>query len=119
MAIELHRWLAIASGVLVVVVVLQSAWRLRDHSTDRPAGFRLQGLLLVALGVTAAGGLGLLLGGARPRELLHFVYAALAFGALPVAASISRSWRPSREPIVTLIAALVTAAAVLRLFGTG
>lgn len=119
MAIELHRWLAILSAVLVAVVLIEGVWRFRGRSADRPAGSRLQGLLLVALSVTVAGGLGLLAGGARPRELLHFVYALLAVGALPVAASISRGWDAARVRIATLIAALVALVAVLRLFATG
>ena len=46
-------------------------------------------LLLVLLLITIAGGLGLLVGGARPREILHFVYAIVVFGAVPIAAALS------------------------------
>ncbi|HET6820636.1 MAG TPA: hypothetical protein VFH98_08790 [Candidatus Limnocylindria bacterium] len=119
MALELHRWLAIVSAVLLAGAVVESAWSFRGRSVDPPAGSRLRGVAIIALLVTIAGGLGLLLGGARPRELLHVVYAAIAVGALPVAASISRSWDARRIRIATLIGTLIMLVAVLRLFATG
>jgi hypothetical protein len=118
-ALELHRWLAILSAVLLAGAVVESAWSFRGRSVDPPAGSRLRGVAVIALLVTIAGGLGLLLGGARPRELLHVVYAAIALGVLPVAASISRSWDSRRIRIATLIGTLVMLVAVLRLFATG
>jgi hypothetical protein len=106
--------------VLVVVLVgIEAAWRLRRGSSPGSAASRLDGLLLLVLAVTVAGGLGLLLGGARPRELLHFVYAVLAIGAVPVATSVSAPWGPRRQAIVTLLGALVALVAILRLFATG
>ena len=119
MALELHRWLAIVSAVLLAGAVVESAWSFRGRSVDPPASSRLRGVAIIALIVTIAGGLGLLLGGARPRELLHVVYAAIAVGALPVAASISRSWDSRRIRIATLIGTLIMLVAVLRLFATG
>jgi uncharacterized membrane protein YjdF len=71
------------------------------------------------LGVTVAGGLGLLLGGARPRELLHFVYAVLAVGTVPIATSVSAHWGARRRALVSLLGALVALVAILRLFATG
>ena len=53
-------------------------------ATGRPPGRWASGAasaLLLLVGMTAAGGLALLAGGHRPAELLHLVYAALAFGA--------------------------------------
>jgi hypothetical protein len=69
--------------------------------------------------VTITGGLGLLAGGTRPRELLHFVYAVVALGVLPVSTSFSARWAPRRRGIVTLLGALIALAAILRLFATG
>jgi hypothetical protein len=80
---------------------------------------RLGGLALVALAVTAAGGLGLLVGGARPRELLHFVYAAIAFAALPLAGSFSARLPDQRRWLATVIGAVIALVAILRLFATG
>jgi hypothetical protein len=74
-------------------------------------------LLLVA--VTAAGGLGLLVGGARPHELLHFVYAVVALAALPISTSVSARWEPRLRAMATVIGALVGLAVIVRLFGTG
>jgi hypothetical protein len=83
------------------------------------AAARLDGLVLLLVAVTAAGGLGLLVGGARPRELLHFVYAMVALGALPISTSVSAHSEPRRRGIATAVAALVTLAAIARLFATG
>jgi hypothetical protein len=118
-ALELHRWLAIVSAVLVAVAAAESAWHLRDRSADRPAVSRTQTVALLAVVVTAAGGLGLLLGGARPRELLHFVYAVLAVGAIPLVNAMSSEWEPGRRLIATLVGGLVALAVILRLFATG
>jgi Flp pilus assembly protein protease CpaA len=80
---------------------------------------RFEQLLTLVLVVTMAGGLGLLAGGARPREVLHFVYAAIAVGAVPVADSLSRHGDPRRRGIATCVGALVALVVILRLFGTG
>ena len=80
---------------------------------------RLQSLLLVLLAVTIAGGLGLLVAGGRPKEALHFVYAIVVLGALPIAAGLSRRASPRAQGIVSLVGALVALIVVARLFGTG
>lgn len=69
--------------------------------------------------VTIAGGLGLLVGGGRPRELLHFVYAIVALGIVPVVDSLSRRAGPRPRGIATFAAALIALAVVVRLFQTG
>ncbi|MDP9271329.1 MAG: hypothetical protein M3P14_10235 [Chloroflexota bacterium] len=69
--------------------------------------------------MTAAGGLGLLAGGARPRELLHFVYSAVAIGALPVSSSFTAGWGPGRRGLVTILGVLITLISIQRLFATG
>ena len=80
---------------------------------------RLEAVLLIAVGATIAGGLGLLVGGGRPREALHFVYAVIAFAVLPVANSIARRSGPRAQAWVALAAAAVILVVMLRLFGTG
>jgi hypothetical protein len=80
---------------------------------------RLETLLLLVLVVTIAGGLGLFMGGGGPRELLHFVYAVVALGVLPVVDSLSRRAGPRARGIATLAAALIALAVVVRLFQTG
>ncbi len=80
---------------------------------------RLEAVLLSAVGATIAGGLGLLVGGARPREQLHLVYAGIAFAVLPVANSIARRSGPRTQAWVALAATAVILVVILRLFGTG
>lgn len=75
--------------------------------------------MLVAIGVTAAGGLGILAAGGGPRELLHVVYAVFALGILPVLGRASARLEPRRRGLVTLLAAIVTLVALLRLAATG
>ena len=69
--------------------------------------------------VTLAGGLGLLAGGGRPREILHFVYAVVALGAVAIADSIARRTGPRQRGIASLVGALVALAVIARLFQTG
>jgi hypothetical protein len=111
--------LAIASAVAVGLVGLDAAWRaLRSAPPGRTAE-RLERVVILALLATIAGGLGLLVGGARPRELLHFVYAIVALGALAVAESISRQASPRMRGMASLVGALVALAVITRLFQTG
>lgn len=80
---------------------------------------RLEASLLLVLGVAIAGGLGLLLGGGSPREQLHFVYAMVVLGALPIAAAISRQASAQIRGVASLVGALVGLVVVARLFATG
>jgi hypothetical protein len=57
--------------------------------------------------------------GIAPREILHFVYATVALGALAVADSMSRQAGPRRRGIMNVVGALVALAVIARLFGTG
>jgi hypothetical protein len=116
---QLHDWLAIASVVAVVLVGLEATVRTVRR---RPPGVlteRIEQICLIAILVTGAGGLGLLVGGGRPREILHFVYAIVALGALPVADSISRRMSPRRQGVTSLVGAAVALVVVARLFATG
>jgi hypothetical protein len=104
---------------VAILVAFESAWRARRDAPRGTVAERLEAILLISVGVTIAGGLGLLVGGARPEEPLHFVYAVLAFGAVPVASSLMRRARPRQEAVATLAAALVAIVLVGRLFQTG
>jgi hypothetical protein len=106
--------------VLVVVLVgLEALVRIVRRTPPSDVTERLEQVYLIALVVTGAGGLGLLLGGARPREFLHFVYAIVALGALVVADSISRRATPRTRATATLIGAFVALAVIARLSQTG
>jgi hypothetical protein len=106
--------------VLVVVLVgLEAAWRAVRGSPRGGPAERLQQVFVLALVISAAGGLGLFAGGGRPREVLHFVYAIVALGALAIADSISRRAGPRQRAIASLVGALVALAVIARLFQTG
>jgi hypothetical protein len=108
-----------AAVVLIALVGLEAAWRAwRRLPRSAPAAW-IGGLLLLLLLVTIAGGLGLFIGGARPRELLHLVYAVIGLGAVPVAESISAKASPRGQAAATLAGAVVALVVVARLFGTG
>ena len=119
MAGELHLWLSITSGLVVVLVGFEGAWRAVRRVAPGETAARLERLLVLVIGVTAAGGLGILAGGGSPRELLHFVYAAFAFGIAPVMGRLSAKSEPRRRGLTTLFAAVVTLVALLRLAATG
>jgi hypothetical protein len=118
-ASELHYWLAIVSVLVVVLVGLEAGVRIVRSTSPGDVTERLQQVFLIALVVTVAGGLGLLVGGARPREILHFIYAIVALGALAVADSLSRRATPRRRATASLIGAFVALAVIARLFQTG
>jgi hypothetical protein len=116
---DLHLILAAASVAAVLVAGVEAALR---ALVGRPGG-RLasvaSGLVLVLIGMTGAGGLAMLVQGARPRELLHYVYAMLAFGLIPVVDSMTARIEPRRRGLARLAAALVALVLIARLFATG
>jgi hypothetical protein len=116
---ELHLVLATVSLIAMASVAAEGAWRaLRNRPPGRIAS-AAPSILLLLLAVTMAGGLGILLGGGRPRELLHFVYAGLALASVPIADSVARHSTPRRRALTRLVGALLGAAVIARLFATG
>jgi hypothetical protein len=116
---ELHLAFATASLVAMASVAVEGAWRaLRGRPPGRLAS-AAPIILLLVLAVAMAGGLGILLGGGRPRELLHFVYAGLALASVPIADSVARHSTPRRRALARLAGGLFGAAVIARLFGTG
>jgi hypothetical protein len=111
--------LAIASALVALFVGLQAAWRAVRGLLPGHHAAQIERVLTIVLVVAAAGGLGLLVGGARPRELLHFVYAVIAIAAVPVADSLTRQADARPRAIATLAGSLVSLVVILRLFGTG
>lgn len=104
---------------MVVAAGLEGAWRALRRRRRGPLSARLEGLLVLALVVASAGGLGLLVGGARPREALHFVYAIVALGLMPLASSLSGRSEPRRQGLATSLGAVIALVVIARLFGTG
>ena len=102
--------------VLVAVEAGRRAWR---RSPPGDIADRLERILLVVLVIAIAGGLGLLVGGGRPRELLHFVYAIVVLSALPIASTMTKKASPRSRGLAGVVGALVALVVVARLFGTG
>jgi hypothetical protein len=102
-----------------VAVGLEGGWRAVRRLPPGPLASQLETITLVALVVAIGGGLGLFVGGARPAEALHFVYAIVALGILPLADSLSRNAQPRTRGGATVIGALVVLVVILRLFATG
>jgi hypothetical protein len=103
----------------VVLVGLEAAWRAFRASPPGLPAERLERVVVLALILAVAGGLGLLVGGGRPREILHFVYAIVALGAIAIAGSLARRASPRMRGIATLVGALVALVVIARLFQTG
>jgi hypothetical protein len=119
LARDLHDLLALVSIFTMGVVVLEGGVRtVRDVPPGRWAS-RLSAVMLVLVGMTAAGGLALLAGGHRPRDFLHLLYAVLAFGAIPLADQLAAHASPRRRAVARFLGALVGFGVILRLFTTG
>ncbi len=119
MADQLHRTLALVAVAMALLVAIAAAWRAWQAQPRGMASERLEAVLLIVVGVAIAGGLGMLVGGARPAESLHFFYAALALGAVPVATSLGRRASARAAALATLVGALVASVLIARLFQTG
>jgi len=104
---------------VVAIVGIEAAIRAWRSVPPAPPVVRLNRLMILVLVVTSAGGLGILLAGGGPHEPLHFLYAILAIGSLPVADSLARKASPRRRAVITLIAAIVLLVLLARLFQTG
>jgi hypothetical protein len=116
---DLHLLLALASLAAMLGVAGEGAVRLvRPRPPGRAAAAGATAAVIL-LGMTAAGGLALLLGGNRPKEFLHLVYALLAFGLVPLADSLAAQASSRRRALARLAGALVAAGVIARLFVTG
>jgi hypothetical protein len=116
---DLHVALAVATLVAMVVVAVEAA--LRAISGRAPGRFSgaISTIAVVAVAMTAAGGLAILTRGERPKEFLHFVYATVAFVLVPVGDSLTAAAGPRRRALARLLAALIALGVIARLFGTG
>ena len=103
----------------MVLVAVEAGWRAWRRLPPGDIADRLEGILLVVLVIAIAGGLGLLVGGARPQELLHFVYAIVVLSALPIAGTLTKEASPRSRGLAGVVGALVALVVVARLFGTG
>ena len=104
---------------MIGLVAVEAGWRAWRRSPPGDIADRLEAILLVALVIAIAGGLGLLVGGARPQELLHFVYAIVVLSALPIAGTLTKEASPRSRGLADVVGAFVALVVVARLFGTG
>lgn len=113
-----HRALAYVAVVAVVVGLIWSVLAAVRPTIDRRLLDRF-GIAVVVLFLVAsvAGGLQLATG-ARPKEDLHLVYAAIAIGLIPLARSFVVG-NGRREAWLTAAAYLVLGGVLFRLFTTG
>jgi hypothetical protein len=100
-------------------LIVEAAWRAWRRRAPGRASSTLETIVLIVILVTAAGGLGLLTGGAGPHDSLHLLYGVLAFGALPVAGTFTKNSSPRRAGLIAVLARVVLLVLLLRLFQTG
>ena len=114
---DVHWALAVAvgaSGVIVAAVAI--GW----SRFGRPGRLAVDRAILVAIAVAIVAigsGLLLLAAGGRPADALHFVYAAAAIAALPIARFAGVF--ASRRGLAVVVGAVVLVALVVRLSQTG
>lgn len=115
----LHRLIAYAAVAAALVGV---AWSLVLVIADRPGGARyLQAqaaIVAVYLVAAASGGL-LLLGGSRPSQGFHLLYAGIAVVVVPLARSFIAHKEGRPASLMLLASFVVLAAVTYRLFATG
>ncbi|HEU5424256.1 MAG TPA: hypothetical protein VFU72_11990 [Nitrolancea sp.] len=119
MAHELHLVLAAASTMAVLLVALDGLRRALRGVPAGPRSARLFDLSLVLLVITSASGLGLLVGGGRPRELYHLMYGGFALMTLPVVGAFGPRARDRGYGAATAAGALFALVVIARLFATG
>lgn len=115
-----HVLLAILTTVAIVAATLEGATRIIRNRPAGNAAWRTLIAVLISAGVTALAGIALLISGEHPKEWLHLLYAALAFGLIPFAdnASISISNNRTRG-LYRVVGGLVCLIVLTRLFVTG
>lgn len=98
------------------------AWSLALVVSGRPTGpafERYQAAVVSVFVVGAASGALMLLGGSRPAEDLHLLYAVIAIAVIPLARSFLGRVGDRRAATLLLVAFVVLAAVTYRLFTTG
>ena len=117
---ELHIWFAILTTLTVLIATVEGAVRAIRQSPAGPATSRTGIAVLISVGLAAAAGVALLITHHHPKEWLHLLYAALAFGLIPFADNASISLETNRKKGLYRFAGGVVCLLVLtRLFVTG
>ena len=115
----IHRLLAYGGAVATAGGI---AWSLALVVSGRPAGsgfVRYQAAVVSVFIVGAASGALMMLGGSRPAEALHLLYAVIAVAIIPLARSFLGRINDKRAAALLLVAFVVLGAVTYRLFTTG
>jgi hypothetical protein len=117
---DIHVALATVTLLIVTVATIEGLIRAIRSQSPGVATGRISVAVLFAIGVTAAAGLSLLVSGHRPKEWLHLIYAALAFGMIPVADNAATATQsPHGSGLARFGGGVVALIVVARLFVTG
>lgn len=117
---DLHVLLAILTTLAAVAATCEGAVRVvRDFPSGIAAG-RTRAAVVMAAAMTAAAGIALVVGGKRPGEWLHLIYAALAFSLIPLTDNAASSLQSNRgKAFVRVGGGLTCLIVIARLFATG
>jgi len=113
-----HRILAYAA---VASVVLGTAWAVVLAVQRRPGGslfVRYQAIVIAVVVLAAVAGAVRFVSNARPADNLHLLYGVVAVGAIPVARSFLAG-KERRDAVLVLVAFVILAGVLFRLFSTG
>jgi len=117
---NLHIVLAILTTLSVLGATVEGAVRTIRNTPAGNAAWRTLVAVLISAGVTAVAGVALLISGEHPKEWLHLLYAALAFGLVPFADNASISLPNNRtRGLYRVVGGLVCLVVLTRLFVTG
>lgn len=117
---NLHIGLAILTTISVLAATAEGAFRLARNEKAGDWAWRTLVAVLFSAGFSIVAGLALLISGERPKEWLHLLYAALAFGLIPFADNASISIESNRKRgLYRLVGGLVALMILTRLFVTG
>jgi hypothetical protein len=117
---DLHVALAILTALSVASATAEGALRMISNKPAGNAAWRTLVAVLISAGATVVAGVVLLISGEHPKEWLHYLYAALAFGLIPFADNASISIPSNRRRGLYRVAGgLVCLIVLTRLFVTG
>lgn len=115
---DVHRILAYT---VAAVVVLGTAWAAVLALLRRPGGrpfVRYQTVVIAVVVLAAVAGVVRFASNARPADNLHVMYGVVAVGIIPVARGFIAGREP-RDSVLMLVAFVLLAGVVFRLFSTG
>lgn len=117
---DLHIGLAILTTLTILAASVEGAIRAIRKTSAGNAAWRTLVAVLISAGITAVVGVALLISGEHPKEWLHLLYAALAFGLIPFADNASISLPNNRtRGLYRVVGGLVCLIVLTRLFVTG